>query len=250
VTASVIRFAFSVLLMSVFSSGEAATTRPLSDGAALRAQVGVDELKQPEYAISRCMLSPVFASDNMTVARSTDHTFEMGDVILAIGGRQLDMNAKTPIRDLLLKYSPTDQLMVKLRRSGEEKVVSTKCSDAKPFYNLVLEGYYAASKRDAVECSSKLEEAAALHPLNAAPASILFQCRYATGKISEDRAPQDFYDVNRMMLGEARYSADALSDLRGAILSAVSDLQKHNAAVFADDLKKQYDDAVAARSSK
>ena len=50
--------------------------------------------------MSRCTLTPVLASDGMTVAVSVDKVFSAGDVVIAIADEKVDVSAKTPVRDL------------------------------------------------------------------------------------------------------------------------------------------------------
>jgi hypothetical protein len=53
------------------------------------------------------------------------------------------------------------------------------------------------------------------------------------------------YDVRRLMIREGAWSADALSSMRGAVLTSVDILHKNNAQMLGDDLKQEYDAAVA-----
>lgn len=242
------------IALSLFALSDACTNvaigAPLPDNVVQAAAKWVAELKTPDYAISRCMLSPDLATDNVTVAISVDRVFSMGDVFLEIAGQPLDASAKTPIRDILVKHGPNEELSVKIRRGGDEMIVSAKCTDAKPFNDLLLEGFYAASKQDASGCADKLEAAAQLKILSAWPNFVLYECRYAAERIPPASAAQGYYDVARRFILEARTSADALAQIRGNMLGAVNDLRNANASFLADDLQKQYDEAVAAANRK
>lgn len=213
------------------------------------AQRFLDELKKPEYGASRCMISPGLASDQMTVGVSVDRVFSAGDVIVAIGSDPVDAAAKTPVKDLLVKHGVDETVPIKIRRAGAELIVAAKCTDSKPFYDLELEGVFAASKNDAVTCVDKLNAAKQLHVMNFPPMFLAFQCAKIAGKIpnSGDQA-RGYYEAYRMMVLLNLWSSDALSRIRGDILTAVDALKKGNATLLADDLKQQYDQAVAAKS--
>lgn len=208
-------------------------------------QRAVEALKAPELAASRCMLSPVFSSDNATVAISTDRVFMSNDVLTAIANEPVDPTAKMGVRDLLMKHTPTERLAVKLKRGGSEITVNAACTDSKVFYDLFLEAAYAASKNDAATCADKMTAAGQLHGFNFGAAELSFQCRRVAGRIVGTTAQaQGFYELRRLAILESAWSPDALSKIRGMILTAVDILQKNNSALLANDLKQQYDDAV------
>lgn len=225
------------------SPSQAADLRKLGQGA-------VDEFKKPEYAQSRCALSPVLASDGMTVAFSTDAVFSAGDTILSIGGEQLDATAKHPAVIVLAKHGPTEKLLIKIRRSGHELTVPAQCVDAKPYFDAMLEAGFAAAKGDFNTCADKVTEARRLHAPNFASARLGFDCNLQAKRFA---TPADtghaYYELYRLSILQAAWSSDALGSIRGTILEAVDKLQKNNAAFLGDDLKRQYDDAVSARAS-
>jgi hypothetical protein len=213
-------------------------------------QGAVDELKKPEYADARCALSPLLASDGMTVALSTDAVFSAGDTILSIGGEQLDTTSKHPVVDVLKKHGPTDKLQLKIRRSGHELTVSAQCADAKPYFDAMLEAGFAASKGDFGTCADKVGEARRLHVLNFAAARLSFNCNAQAKRFANlADTSHAYYELYRLAILQAAWSSDALGSVRGTILEAVDKLQKNNAAFLGDDLKRQYDDAVSARAS-
>jgi hypothetical protein len=208
----------------------------------------LDELKKPEYAVSSCMLTPVFASDGMTVAVTADRVFSAGDVVIAVGGEPIDTTAKKPVSDLLKKHGPNDSIQVKVRRADKEVTVNSTCTDTKPFYDLLLEASFAASKNDAARCADKMTEARHLHASSASAMHLANQCARFAGRMP-NVADAAYYEVHREILLENLWSSDALSHIRAAILNAVDTLKKGNQSLLADDLKQQYDQAVAASSS-
>jgi hypothetical protein len=214
------------------------------------AQSYLDELKKPEYAAARCILSPVMSSDAMTVAISGDHIFAAGDTIIAVGGDQVDLNEKNPVRALLMKHGGDEAVQVKLRRADKELAVTAKCTNAKPAFDLLLEAAYSASKNDAATCSDKMNAMRQLHALYASQMSLAFQCTRIAGRFSNaaDLA-RGYYEVNREVIVENAWSPDALGRIRGTILTAVDNLKKPNGSpLLADDLKAQFDQALAAKS--
>lgn len=216
------------------------------------AQPYLDELKKPQYAVSRCMLTPVFASDSMTVAVSVDRVFSSGDVVVAVGGERVDETAKTPVRDLLMKHGPDETVPITVRRAAKELVVTAKCTDAKPYNDLALEAAFAASKNDAATCSDKMIAARQLHGLNAGHFVLLYQCNRLAGRIpnAADQV-RGYYEFNRELIIENSWSSDALGRIRGTILSAVDNLGKPNGnKLLADDLKQLYDQAGALGKSQ
>jgi hypothetical protein len=83
------------------ANGIAAAPTPTPPAANWLPELGlrfVEELKKPEYALSRCMLTPVPGSDHLTVAIATDRFFSAGDIVMAVGGEQVNATAKNPIR--------------------------------------------------------------------------------------------------------------------------------------------------------
>jgi hypothetical protein len=212
-------------------------------------QMFVDELKKPEYGISTCMLTPVFASDGMTVAVSTDRVFSAGDVVIAVGGEPVDTTAERPVGSLLNKHEPKDSVQIKIRRADRELIVTTPCADTKPFFDLLLEAAFAASKNDAASCADKMNAARGLHALNFKMQQGAYICAARAGRIvgSPDLA-RGYYEIHRELILENKWSLDALSRIRGTILSVVDMFQKQNNSLFGDDLKQQYEQAVAAKS--
>jgi hypothetical protein len=209
----------------------------------------VEGLKRPEYGVSRCTITPLLASDSMTVAISVDRVFSAGDVVMAIGNDPVDPTAKTPVRDLLMKHGADETVPVKVRRGDKEMVVSAKCTDAKPFNDLVLEAAFAASKNDAAACADKMNAARQLHAIGFPMMFLAFQCARISGRLSNPAdVARSYYDTYRTMLLANTWSPDALSRIRSDMLLAVDALKKSNAALLADDLKQQYDQALAAKS--
>jgi hypothetical protein len=243
------------LLLAVFVCGNGiAGTQPAPPPPSIGlSQLGerlFEEYKKPAYAESRCMLSPVFSSDGTTVAVSVDRVFSAGDVITTVGDEQLDTTAKTPVRDILLKHGPNEILQVKIRRADKELVVTAKCADAKPIYDLMLESAFAASKNDAPTCADKFDAAARLQKPYYGQLALAYQCYFYARRFSNiaDNS-RKAYEMYRQLILESAWSPDALSNIRGTILNAVDGLQKHNASVLADDLRQQYDQAVSAKLS-
>lgn len=237
----------AVVTFAIGNSVAAPVSRSAPDNSlAPLGQRALEALKAPELAVSRCMLSPVFSSDNATVAISTDRVFMSNDVLIAIANEPVDPTAKMGVRDLLMKHTPTEKLPVKVRRVGAELTVNAACTDSKPFYDLFLEAAYAASNSDAATCADKMTAAGQLHGFNFGAAELSFQCRRVAGRIVGTIAQaQGFYELRRLAILESAWSPDALGRIRGMILTAVDILQKNNSALLANDLKQQYDDAVA-----
>ena len=187
----------------------------------------------------------------MTVAVSGDREFSAGDVVVMIGDEQLDTSAKMPVRDLLLKHGPNEVVQVKLRRADKELTVSEKCSDAKPVNDLLLEAAFAASKNDAATCADKMDAAARLHVLNHGPRALAYRCYLQDRRfLNLADNTKAAYDLGQELILENAWSSDALSNVRGTILSTVDWLQKNNASLLGNDLKQQYDQAVSIKSSQ
>jgi hypothetical protein len=241
------------LSLFVYANGIAAQTpslSPPSNGLSQLGQQIVEELKKPEYAVSRCVLTPVLMSDNMSVAVSVDRVFSAGDVLTAVSGEPLDATAKTPLKDLLMKHSAVESVAITIRRAGKEIVITAKCADAKPMFDSILEAAFAASKNDAATCADKMDASARLHTLSHGPRVLAYRCYFQAKRFSNmaDNT-RSSYEMSREWILESAWSPDALSNIRGGILSTVDWLQKNNASLLADDLKQQYDQAVSVKSS-
>jgi hypothetical protein len=210
----------------------------------------VDQLQKPEYAASSCMLSPIFATDGVTVAVTADRVFASGDVVIGVGDDPVDPTAAHPLVRLLVKHGADEILQIKIRRApSEQLVVTAKCSDRKLFTDLLLESAYAASKNDASTCVDKMIEARRLHALSAVLMDMGYLCELKAGRIvGNPNQAQGFYEIRRELILENEWSSDALGKIRGTILSAVDRLRKHNNSLLGDDLMQMYDRAVAARS--
>ena len=247
-----INIAIILIVVGIVASPYLLAAAPSSpmDNVAAMAERGLTELRKPLYGLSRCRLSITLSADNATVAVAADNLFSSGDLILGIGGAPLDDSSKTPVRDLLLKHGPTDDISVSVRRGKEDKTLSVKCQDAKPYYDAITEGLYAASKHDAGACADKLEAASSMGPLSASVGWFLLSCREGAGRIASNALPQQIYEIFRQLVIESKVSPDALGRIRGSVLSAVDTLNKDNANILADDLRKTLDDAVAASSQK
>ncbi|MGO9592224.1 MAG: hypothetical protein ACLQFT_09140 [Steroidobacteraceae bacterium] len=219
-----------------------------ANGLPQMGQFYVEEFRKPEYAASRCMLALNFASDGTTVA-STDRVFSAGDVVIAIGDQQIDANSKTTVSDLLMKHGPDETIPIKIRRADKEMVVTAKCADAKPLYDLLLDAAYAASKNDAATCADKMSAAGRLHALPYMQMWLGYSCGRQAGRIvTTTDVAQGYYELQRELILEAGWSSDALGRIRETILSAVHSLQTNNAAMLANDLIEQYEQAVSAAS--
>jgi hypothetical protein len=209
----------------------------------------VDELKKPEYAVSRCMLTPVLASDQVTVAASVDHVFSAGDVLVAVGDDRIDPTAKTPLRDLLMKHGPTGNISIGVRRGNKELVLTAVCADAKPYFDLLLEAGYAASKNDPAGCADKLDAAKHVHAPNYPLFFLAVRCNVLAGRLAGNSVQsQNLYEMNRELILENKWSPDALGRIRGTLLTAIETLKKSGMAYLGDDLKGQLDEALAGKS--
>jgi hypothetical protein len=174
------------LSVSVLFSVDAIAATPPSQPASASVTLGqryLDELKKPEYAVSSCAISPVFASDNMTVAVTADRVFSAGDVVIAVGGEPVDVTSKKPVGDLLLKHAANESVPVKIRRTDKEMIVTASCTDRKAYYDLVLEAAFAASKNDAAACADKMNAARSLHAPNAVAMEFAYFCALNAGRI-------------------------------------------------------------------
>lgn len=210
----------------------------------------VEVFRRPEFEQSRCVLSPIFMSNNRTVALSTDRVFATGDTVLSVAGETLDADAKLPLVDLLKKHSATETLPLNIRRAGKETAIAAKCSDSKPYFDLLLEAAYAASKNDAAACADKMNRARTLR--GASPWLMIefsYKCNLQAGRIAQIDQARGFYEIYREMILEASWSTDALGRIRGSLLTAVDILRKHNQQLLGDDLKQQFDDAVTASAN-
>jgi len=239
-----------VSLSALLGSGVAvAEPASQSDGLARMGQQLVGELTKPELGVSFCLLSPIFASDNMTVAASFDRVFATGDVFIAVGADPVDPTAKRPVGELLRRHVPGEDIPIKIRRTGAELVVTAKCTDTKPVADALLKAAYAASKNDPVECVDGMSEARRLHALSAAAMNIAYFCAVAARRIvGNPEQARGLYEIHRELILENVWSLDALGRIRGTILSAVDRFRKHNNALLGDDLMQMYDQAVAAKS--
>jgi hypothetical protein len=244
-----LRIGLTLLSVTAAVAALAATTPQQMDNLAQLGQKNVDALKASEFGKSRCMLSPVFGADYVSVAVSGDRIFFSGDVVLSIAGEPLDTTVKTTVRDVLSKHAPDETVPVKLKRAGTEITVNAKCSDAKSYYDLVLEASYAASKKDPSGCADKMDQAEKLHILAYAGSWLAFQCKVAANKITGAAVTQSYYQVEKQGVEELASSADALDHARVHILTAIDLLRKNQAGFLADDLKEIFDSAVAKAQS-
>ncbi len=231
--------------LAAVSALAAAPTPPQLQTLAKLGQNNVEALTKPEYAQSRCMLSPDFGADYVSVAVSRDRVFYSGDVLVSIAGENLDPTVKTTVRDVLSKHGPDETVAVKLKRAGADVTVNAKCTDAKAYYDLFLEASYAALKGDAAGCSDKMDQARQLHILAYAGNWLNLQCKLISQKITGAAIAQVYYDFQKQAIEELGSSSDALDQYRGSILSAIALLRKNQAGYLADDLKELFDKAVA-----
>jgi hypothetical protein len=247
--ASIVSLFSALFLALAANAAQTSQAAPATNTVAQIGQQQLEFLQKPELAVSRCTISPVFESDGVTVAVSTDRMFSAGDVVLAVGDETLDPSSKTPLRDIFMKHRPDEAVSIRLRRAGKDLTVAAKCMDAKPLNDLWLEAAYAASKNDAATCYDKMQAAARLHALNTGAMWLSFQCGVRAGRITGSSAQgQGYYEVHREMILEAQWSADALGRVRGTVLGAVDNLQKNNESMLGLDLKQQYDQALANAS--
>jgi hypothetical protein len=234
------------MVASALAVAGAPTTEKKGNGFATLGQRALVAFDTPEHEISRCMISPVLATDGMTVAISVDHVFSADDVIVSISDVKIDIHRKHPVLAVLMTHQADELLPVGIRRGGKETIVLAKCSDSKPYSDLLLAASLAASKEDAPTCAEKLLLARQLHAPSYPFKKLGFECSDAAGRITNpSNLAREFYELYRQLVLENAWSRDALSSVRGSILQAVETLQKNNQLVLAQDLKKQYDDAVS-----
>ncbi len=219
-----------------------------ANGLSQLGQQAVDELKKAEYGVSRCAMHTAFATDGLTVAVSADGEFFAGDVVIAVAGEKVDVATRWPVRELLKKHGPNEIIPIKIRRAAKDKVITVKCMDVKPYFTLILEAGYAASKNDPATCADKMNAARNLAPLSAASMNLAYKCADFARRLTPADQAHGLYDINREWILENEWSSDALSKLRGTILSAVDWLQKNNASLLGDDLRQQYEQALSAKA--
>jgi hypothetical protein len=235
----------SIFFGITFAVATVAATPQQLDSLAELGQKNVDALKAPHFAESRCMLSPVFGADYVSVAVSSDRVFLSGDIVMSIAGERLDPTVKTTVRDVLSKHAADETVPVTLKRAGADITVNAKCTDSKPYYDRILEASYAASKKDPAGCTDKMDQAKELHTLGHAGGWLAMQCKFAAGKLTGAAASRSYYEVEKEGIEEIASSADALDHARGQILTDVDLLRKNQAGFLADDLKEMFDKAVA-----
>lgn len=217
-------------------------------GLALLGQQDLDELKKPEYAASRCMLTPDFGSDGMTVAASSDRIFSPHDQVVAVAAEPVVANAKNAVRTLLIKHGPNEVLAITIRRAGSVQAITAQCADAKPYFELLIAASLAASRSDAAACADRMAEAARLHTPSSTSLGLAFQCASQAGRISAADVHRRYYEIYRLLILESAWSLDALDRIRTTVHGAFDHLLENGAPQFADDLKRLYEQSVAAAS--
>jgi hypothetical protein len=206
-------------------------------------------LKEPDLAVSRCLLSPDIASDNVTVAVSADRIFEAGDVFQEVDGTALDPKSKNPVRDILLKHPPNGDVSVKVLRHDKTTPLIAHCNDAKAFYDLIIEGLHAGANNDFVGCADKFQSATTFGYLGSLLSWARWDCQKVSGLItSKTSYSLDYYNIMLELIAENKQSADALSRIRGTVLTVIDQLQRQGADSLSMDLKQQLDEATAAEA--
>ena len=139
-----------------------------------------------------------------------------------------------------MKHGPNESILIKIRRADKEEVITAKCMDAKPINDLLLEAGYAASKNDAATCADKMNAARSLHTLGAAAMNLAYYCAGFARRLTTNDQAHASYELNRKLILETQWSSGALSNIRGLILNNVDWLQKNDAALLGDDLRRAY----------
>jgi hypothetical protein len=162
----------------LYVDGIAAEASPAAPGSWLAplGQEFLEEYQKPEYDTSSCLISPIFASDNMTVAVSADRVFSAGDLVITVGDLQVDSTAKRPVSDLVRRFGPQDHIPIKIRRASKELTLTVPCTDKRPFTDLLREAGFAASRNDPATCADKMSEARRLHILGASGMGLAYFC--------------------------------------------------------------------------
>ena len=109
-------------------------------------------------------------------------------------------------------HAPDETLAVKLKRAGADVTVNAKCSDSKPYFDLILEASYAAEPPcETGSCADKMDQARKLHTTG--ERRELVEPSVQIRLPNDSRAPQlpqAYYDFQKQAIEELGSSADAL----------------------------------------
>jgi Protein of unknown function (DUF3617) len=220
-----------------------ATTGP--DIAALVRPL-VEDLNNPEYSQSRCLLAPILAGDRRTIAFSRDDTFHSRDQIVAVNGEALSTTSARALHDILVKYPPNATLSVRVARVGSESEVTAPCLDNQLYFGMLRVAATAAAQGDAVTCGDRMADAGKYHALSATWLNVAFQCNVKAGRLAGTASLAGYFEVYNQALLENEYSADALQRARPSLQVAAQKLLKAGSRPLAEKLQQAYSAALVS----
>jgi hypothetical protein len=211
------------------------------------AQRLLDGLKSQEgWGTARCMISPMVIGN--VVVTSRDPLFLVGDRIIEVAGEPVDLSSKAPVRAALLKHPPSGPISIKVARHNSAVTVSAMCGDPRPFQMLLEDGLGSATRRDFVDCATKLAKVQQLVPQPWPVAWALFECR-KRANILETTVAQGLYDVDHQVIVESKVIPAQMDKVRMAILHDAQHLERLGATTLGITLRQELDGALKDSSA-
>jgi Protein of unknown function (DUF3617) len=229
---------------SVSQSFFAAAATPQPDLATLVRPL-YEDLKQPEYFESRCMLAPLFAADKRFIAMSRDDTFRPGDRILSINREPLDPASDRAAHQLLVRYPPDATVTVRVQRAETEVDVTAPCSDTAAYYAELRAAVTAALQDDAAACADRMRDAGKLHALASTWLNVALNCESKAGRIAASHVLPEYFMVYHVRLMENDSSPSALQKVRQSLQEAAQKMLDAGSRPLAEKLQQEYAGEVA-----
>ena len=233
----------TMLFGSVTAGAQAQSTGEETDERfAQNIQRLLDGLKSQEgWGTARCMISPMVSGN--VVVTSRDPLFLVGDRIVEVAGEPVDLSSKAPVRAALVKHPPSGPISIKVARHNSEMTVSAMCSDPRPFQMLLEDGLGSATRRDFVDCATKLAKVQQLVPQPWPLAWALFECR-KRANLLETTVAQGLYDVDHQVILESKVIPAQMDKVRMAILKDAQHLERLGATTLGITLRQELDGAL------
>lgn len=231
-------------LLPALASFPLSAAAPVPDIAAV-ARPFVENLKQPEFSQSRCLLAPLLAEDRRTIVMSRGDNFRPRDRILAINGESLSDTGSRPLHEILIRYPPGATLTVRVLRAGSETDVTAACLDSAAHFALLRAAVTAASQGDAAICADAMGNAGKQHALAATWLNLALACNVKAGRVEGAPMLAEFFMVFHVELLANQYSPEALQKVRASMQAGAQKLLDAGSPPLAEKLQQEYADAVA-----
>ena len=204
----------------------------------------VMDLLADVYMTSRCATAATVSSNSfVTHLRSPGSQLMLGDQVVAINGRPLDvLGWVPPFPKRLSTIGPDDEIVLTVLRQGERIDIPTQCTDSLAIHSPRLGAYRAIAGKDFDEC---IERIPALVSADGTPTAETMElqnhCLLYAKRIARRDWPRHLYEYDRLRIEESRWDSVDYESVRAEILGSEQCFRRNGQDRLFAELEAQLD---------